>query len=86
MNDKQSAPDLAQPLERGFEQLTEPFNRFVSSQTSGVLLLLASALAALVFANTSLHSLYLDLEKIETGFLQRILSYAKRCNIGSTMG
>jgi NhaA family Na+:H+ antiporter len=68
MNDKQSAPDLAQPLERGFEQLTEPFNRFVSSQTSGVLLLLAGTLAALVFANTSLHSLYLDLEKIETGF------------------
>lgn len=31
MNDKQSAPDLVQPLERGFEQLTEPFNRFVSS-------------------------------------------------------
>jgi hypothetical protein len=31
MNDTQSAPDLAQPLERGFEQLTEPFNRFVSS-------------------------------------------------------
>ena len=41
MNDKQSAPDLAQPLERGFEQLTEPLNRFVSSQTSGVILLLA---------------------------------------------
>jgi NhaA family Na+:H+ antiporter len=68
MNDKQSAPDLAQPLERSFEQLTEPFNRFVSSQTSGVILLLAGTLAALVFANTSLHSLYLDLEKIETGF------------------
>jgi Na+/H+ antiporter NhaA len=41
MNDKQSGPDLAQPLERGFEQLTEPFNRFVSSQTSGIILLLA---------------------------------------------
>mgnify|MGYP000104918291 CR=1 FL=1 len=68
MNDKQSAPDLAQPLERGFEQLTEPLYRFVSSQTSGIILLLAGTLAALVFANTSLHSLYLDLEKIETGF------------------
>jgi NhaA family Na+:H+ antiporter len=68
MNDKQSAPDLAQPLERGFEQLTEPFNRFVSSQTSGIILLLAGTLAAIVFANTSLHSLYLDLVKIETGF------------------
>jgi NhaA family Na+:H+ antiporter len=68
MNDKQSGPDLAQPLERGFEQLTEPFNRFVSSQTSGVILLLAGTLAALVFANTSLHSLYLDLVKIETVF------------------
>ena len=68
MNDKQSGPDLAQPLERGFEQLAEAFNRFVSSQTSGIILLLAGTLAALVFANTSLHSLYLDLVKIETVF------------------
>lgn len=68
MNDKQSGPDLAQPLERGFEQLAEAFNRFVSSQTSGIILLLAGTLAALVFANTSLHSLYLDLVKIETFF------------------
>lgn len=68
MNDKQSGPDLAQPLERGFEQLAEAFNRLVSSQTSGIILLLAGTLAALVFANTSLHSLYLDLVKIETVF------------------
>jgi hypothetical protein len=44
MSDKQSAPDLAQPLERQFEQLTEPFNRFVSNQTSGALLLLVGTL------------------------------------------
>ena len=77
MNDKQSAPDLAQPLERGFEQLTEPFNRFVSSQTSGIILLLAGTLAAIVFANTSLHSLYLDLVKIETGFFVKDFELCK---------
>jgi NhaA family Na+:H+ antiporter len=68
MNDKQSAPDLAQPLERRFEELTEPFKRFVSNQISGAILLLAATLVALVFANTSLDSLYLGLEKIEAGF------------------
>lgn len=68
MSDKQSAPDLAQPLERQFEQLTEPFNRFVSNQTSGAILLLVGTLVALVFINTSLDSLYLGLEKIEIGF------------------
>jgi NhaA family Na+:H+ antiporter len=68
MSDKQSVPDLAQPLERRFEQLTEQFNRFVSNQTSGAILLLVGTLAALVFANTPLHGLYLGLEKIEAGF------------------
>jgi NhaA family Na+:H+ antiporter len=48
MSYKQSAPDLAQPLERRFEQLTEPFNRFVANQTSGAILLLAGTLVALV--------------------------------------
>jgi Na+/H+ antiporter NhaA len=71
MSEIQSVPDLARPLEDRFEQLTEPFNRFVSSQTSGAILLLAGTLAALVFANTSLYSLYHGIEKIEAGlFLQ----------------
>ena len=54
MSDKQSAPDLAQPLERQFEQLTEPFNRFVSNQTSGAILLLVGTLVALVFSSIHL--------------------------------
>ncbi|QLQ31683.1 MAG: hypothetical protein HZT40_08875 [Candidatus Thiothrix singaporensis] len=36
-------------LERRFEQPTEPFNRFVSNQVSGAILLLAAALTAGAF-------------------------------------
>lgn len=64
---EQPAANLARPLERRFEQLTEPFNRFVSNQVSGAILLLAATLAALLFANTSLHPVYAGLEKIEAG-------------------
>lgn len=41
MSDIQSVPDLARALEDRFEQLAEPFNRFVSSQTSGAIIVIA---------------------------------------------
>lgn len=67
MSDKQPKADLADPIERQFEKVTEPFNRFVNNQISGALLLILATLAALIVVNSPLQEYYYALEKIEFG-------------------
>ncbi len=65
MSDKQPSADLANPIEKQFEKLTEPFNRFVNNQISGALLLILATLAALILVNSPLQDYYYVLEKVE---------------------
>jgi len=69
MSDKQPKADLANPIEIQFEKLTEPFNRFVSNQISGALLLVLATLAALIVVNSPLKDYYYALEHIEFGLV-----------------
>lgn len=54
--------------EKKFNQILTPFDRFVKRTTTGGLILMASALIALVLANTPLSAQYLDILHVHLGF------------------
>ncbi|MCB1755583.1 MAG: Na+/H+ antiporter NhaA [Gammaproteobacteria bacterium] len=61
--------EFREPLERRFDELTEPFNGFVRSQISGAVLLLAVTALALWIANSGLHDTYTALEHYRLGVI-----------------
>jgi NhaA family Na+:H+ antiporter len=60
--------DIRPPLEQSFSRhVQQPFSKFVSSQTTGAILLLGATLAALIIANSPWAHYYTSLESIEMG-------------------
>lgn len=56
------------PWEKSFDRILTPFEEFVHRQTTSGLLLMATAILALVLANSALSGMYLDLLHTPVGF------------------
>ncbi|RQW61691.1 Na+/H+ antiporter NhaA [Vibrio viridaestus] len=66
---KQAQCDIRPPLEKSFSHyVRQPFQNFVSNQTTGAMLLLAATILALYLSNSEFSHAYHALEDIKLGF------------------
>jgi len=70
------ANDSKNVLQRGVENIHDPFSSFIRAQTTSSLLLLVATITALWWANSAHSSVYDNLIHTPIGFLLENLSYA----------
>ena len=74
------------PWETAFAGVLTPFEEFIHRQTTSGLLLMATAILALVLANSGLAATYLQLVHLPIGISIGDWSSRRPCTTGSTTG